>query len=190
MSAVIFWQINETTFEYVIPDATTSENHRVSNQVTSHPVELGVEVADHIIAQPDEISIEGVLSNTPVEYMAALRNPPDRAEQIYEKLLDLREKGYLAYILTSLRQYENMALVSFTVPRDAERGGSIFVQLTFRQVKVAESAVVDAPEPTMERARPEKKLGRQSTEPASREISSKSLTLRLTLRGLKAFFGS
>jgi len=55
-----------TAFAFEI-DAILSENHLMRSLVTSSPVEDGATIADHIILQPEEISIRGIVSNTPVK---------------------------------------------------------------------------------------------------------------------------
>ena len=177
---VIVWEIDEITDTAVMPDATITEVHKSGNRVTSHPIEEGVDVSDHIIAMPDGIELECVFTNTPVEFLASLRNPADRAYELYEKLLDLKEKGYLAKILTTLREYDNMVLTSMKAPRDVKWRDSILLQLSFQRVTIAESKIVDAPTPAIERGKPKKPIGRKNTAPASREIErSTSLTLAL-----------
>jgi len=47
-------------------DCTVSERHRFTAEVTTHPVESGSEVTDHVVAQPDEITLDCVISNKPV----------------------------------------------------------------------------------------------------------------------------
>lgn len=47
-------------------DATLSQSHESTNTVTEHPVEDGANMSDHIRPDLDTLSLEGVISNTPV----------------------------------------------------------------------------------------------------------------------------
>ena len=47
-------------------DATISQGHQGQNEVTDHPVERGINIADHSRPKPDTIQIDGVISNTPI----------------------------------------------------------------------------------------------------------------------------
>jgi hypothetical protein len=47
-------------------DATLSQVHESANTVTEHPVESGANMSDHIRPDLDTLSLEGVISNTPV----------------------------------------------------------------------------------------------------------------------------
>ena len=173
-NTVIYWEPSVGWGQTVVPDACISQEHKGSNQVTSHPVELGVNISDHIITDPDELTMECFFSSHVCEPAAGLRNPIDRAAQFYEKLMDLKDKGYLAIVVTKLRQYESMALVSMSAPRSAELGDSVQVNLTFRQVKTVQSKTVDAPTPTVDRAKSKKVMGRKDTKPASSKVELKT----------------
>lgn len=48
-------------------DVSLSETHGVSAEVTDHPVEEGANIADHIRPQPRTFSIQGLVTNTPIE---------------------------------------------------------------------------------------------------------------------------
>jgi hypothetical protein len=183
---IIYWEHEGSTatapFFVSLPDATLSELHRAGNVVTRHPIETGSAISDHVIGEPDGVEVEAYWTNTPVELLASLRNPRDRAEREYEKLMDLQIKAYLAVIISKLRQYDNMVLTKLEAPRDSSTGDGVLVRMTFERVTFAESQLVDAPEPIVARAKPVKPQGRQSTEPASREIASRSLLLRIASR--------
>ena len=47
-------------------DAVTSEQHSLSGNVTTHPVEDGADMSDHFRDAPPSVHIEGVISDTPV----------------------------------------------------------------------------------------------------------------------------
>lgn len=63
------------TLAWILPDSGTeidfdlvvSENHTNSSQVTDHPVEKGVNVADHVRPEPVTLSLEVVMTNTPLD---------------------------------------------------------------------------------------------------------------------------
>lgn len=48
-------------------DVSLSETHSVSAEVTDHPVEEGANIADHIRPQPRTFSMQGFVTNTPIE---------------------------------------------------------------------------------------------------------------------------
>ncbi len=48
-------------------DVSVREGHGVSAEITDHPVESGANIADHIRPLPRTISIEGIVTNHPIE---------------------------------------------------------------------------------------------------------------------------
>lgn len=52
-------------------DATPSETHIISATITEHPVETGVALTDHVRQNPFKITVEVVISNTPIDLPSA-----------------------------------------------------------------------------------------------------------------------
>lgn len=52
-------------------DATLSENHDFNNSVSQYPVEDGSSLSDNIRVNPDELTITGIISNTPVDNISS-----------------------------------------------------------------------------------------------------------------------
>jgi hypothetical protein len=48
-------------------DCSISEQHSSQAEVSRHPVEDGADVTDHVRLQPDSLSIEGLVTNQPIE---------------------------------------------------------------------------------------------------------------------------
>lgn len=55
------------TIDEIWLDCSVRETHTLSADVTEHPVETGADVADHIRPRARTVSIEGLISNTPIE---------------------------------------------------------------------------------------------------------------------------
>lgn len=146
-------------------DAMISERQRFSNDVTNFPIESGSSISDHVIQAPEEVEIEGFVTNTPIEFLSGLRSgSEDRVLNAYLMLLDMAGYKYpgkayrfneleviaedeqyrpeykLVDILTGLRLYTDMVLVDLTIPRDAKTGDTIHFTATFRKVTSVELA--------------------------------------------------
>jgi hypothetical protein len=51
----------------IIPfDAILDELHETVSEITEHPVEVGVDVTDHVRPLPDRLNLVGVISNQPI----------------------------------------------------------------------------------------------------------------------------
>ena len=55
----------------LVLDATITESQSFRNEVTEFPVESGSKISDHVIQSPEEITIEGYVTNTPIEQLDA-----------------------------------------------------------------------------------------------------------------------
>jgi hypothetical protein len=199
--AQIKW-IGATGQEYTITvDASIHETHKASSTVTDHPVEIGSNVADHIRPDPDELSMECVISNHPsflprdhmggvvqqaVQIKGAQKTAADevnkvplaggaiglvastlpvptsalgqigigkydvgivqgwsgefdRVTECYQELLKIRRTGQLVRILTTLRSYDNMAMLVCDVDRVAASGASMDLALEFKNVRFGQT---------------------------------------------------
>lgn len=65
-------QINLSSTEIIEFDASVREEHIAEVEVTEHPVESGIAVTDHARPKPLEITIEGVITNTPLNRQQTL----------------------------------------------------------------------------------------------------------------------
>lgn len=138
-------------------DASVAETHNDEVEVTDHPVEDGSDVSDHMRKLPQTVILEGMISNSPLVFLASVQAPSpvigdftptfDRVEAGYAKLREFQEAGVLVDVITSLRSYSNMAILSIAVNRAAPSGNILSFVLTLREVKIAKSLTVDLPTP-------------------------------------------
>lgn len=65
-------------------DALINESPNTSAQVTRDPVEGGVSISDHVILDPEDLTIEGLITNTPIDdpgtQMAGVTGAPASVE--------------------------------------------------------------------------------------------------------------
>jgi hypothetical protein len=78
MSVTLSWLSGDQTQEASF-DAVVTETHSRSAQVTSHPVEQGADVADHVYIEPLHLTLECVVTNTPLA-TPATQNRNSRGE--------------------------------------------------------------------------------------------------------------
>lgn len=117
-------------------DASLQENHVLENEITEFPVEEGTDITDHIRKKPERVTITGIITNHPNTFGGALGNP-DRAGEAYEKFLEMVNKAQVVTVVTTLRQYANMAIESISIPRSAQKGQHIEVTISLREIKTA-----------------------------------------------------
>lgn len=158
-------------------DAARNEEHEFASEVTEHPVEEGADIADHVRRQPNNVTIEGVVSDTPIGEVAGLRDegalPSDQAFALLQEIADSRRP---VTVETSLQVFDNMILSSLNVPRDARTGDSFQFTAQFVQI-----ALVTNQRTTIETASPR---GRNKVNRGNKP----SRTARLSLLGTPQLF--
>ncbi len=118
-------------------DAALTENHNLSADVTEFPVEDGSTISDHVIVKPRQYSCTGVISNSPLAAIAALRNaatePATEGRQILEAILETKK---VITIQTTLRSYANMVMESLSFEESSTTGDALRFAASFRQITI------------------------------------------------------
>jgi len=135
-------------------DCTVTETHTATSTVTEHPVESGSNITDHIRPEPVQLSITGIVSDTPIgarEVQRAIKiggvsvqikqqetptSPTGFGRAAWSKLDAMRLAAKPVTVLTRDKKYESMALVSLSVPKEAKTGGALYFTAQFKQVRI------------------------------------------------------
>lgn len=126
-------------------DLALTEEHDFESEVTEYPVESGADVSDNIRNKPLEITLEGIVSDTPIGAIAldatrrAESGTPLPSLDAYTRILAIRDARELVTIETSLGKFERMALTRLAVPRDRTTGKALKFTVSFRQVNVVQN---------------------------------------------------
>lgn len=134
-------------------DAAITEEHSFSNTVSTYPVENGSDIADHIKQNPDQITIEGFITNSPVKNIIQMRIDPnqgagDITQNTYGILLSILGRTgkppVLIDVFTTMRIFTDMVMTKLSVPRDGQLGDALkftcdFVHL--RKVTLAQATI-------------------------------------------------
>jgi len=130
-------------------DVFVREEPAFSNEITEHQVESGSDIADHVRAKPTTLTVEGIVSDTPIGDLADRRAssvPP--SQEAYERLQDINKARQPVTVVTSLSTYTDMVIETLTPPRDRRTGKALRFTCVFKQVRVAEvdkAARIDLP---------------------------------------------
>ena len=118
-------------------DVTTGETHTFPLEVTSYPVEKGADIADHVRAKPIKVSLDCIVSDTPIGAVASHATRKDGSipsGTIYQKLLKLRQDGTPVVVSTSLDVFEDMVLSDLSVPRESGEPHQLHFKAEFTQI--------------------------------------------------------
>lgn len=162
-------------------EVTEEERHRMSAQVTEHPVERGASITDHMRPERDVLTLQVVISATPL--FAPDEDLPTRIRDAWEQLLDARNRALLAVVTTSTRTYEDMVLIEAVASKRSADGTWLRAELTFAEVVLVATELVDDPTPARPRDRIQKNVGDQATTEAPPQLRS------VARRALDAVFG-
>lgn len=176
----IFYPDSKARLGELVVDAFVKESHTLSAEITEHPLENGATIHDHIHIKPFSLSIDGVISNTPMTLVgltafdSAMRSIEGESNDIvahaFETIEELFAKRQPISIATSLKVYHKMVLESLSI----ERGGgfyneSLHFNCTAKQLRITHQERIQLPEPTVSRAKPKQKKGLQETKPMGPE---------------------
>jgi hypothetical protein len=82
-------------------DATTREIHVAGSQVTTHPIEKGSDVADHVQVNQPRLTIEAVVSNTPLETPKS--NVDGATGEVRGLNLNVKDSKFITFGVTTTR---------------------------------------------------------------------------------------
>jgi len=169
--AVLFGRIGGKIGELQL-DANLSETHSYVNEVSQFPVEVGSDIIDNIKLNPDKITINGMVSNSPVSVLfsdvtdivnrrgnnveakrTSRDGTPTRVESAQDILLRISgrkingndEEPELVTIVTGLRVYTDMALTNLNITRTGTTGQALPFTADFIKVQTVESETIAIP---------------------------------------------
>lgn len=140
-------------------DATVTEDHVMENDVTEDPVEDGPPTTDNIRERSDTLTLECVISESPIGDMVTERKQPtsrlvtrpggialptavtvDPYRSIVnegrEYMRELAKSGRPVVVETATRIYDSMGIVSIRETRDAKTGEAFRFTAMFKQVRI------------------------------------------------------
>ena len=192
MALTLIYRPSLAIIDTVTLDASLSEMHHGENEITEHPVETGADITDHINPKSDTVTIEGLVSNTPITATQNTRAVSSQGQQLqtttqqeqpagkvgyaesaYRALLDIKDSGKIITIVTKLRTYTSMAMVSLDVPRNAQVGDVVRFTAVFKAIRTVQNQSFYTPVKTVI-AQKKAKLGTKGTTvitPPAKDVS-------------------
>ena len=161
----------------IILDATISERHDHSSEVTTHPIETGGFVADHIYENPRVVTIEGEITDSPIVPFNIMAGLSARRLEAYDQLVLIHKARAVVRLVTGLKVYADMVMRSLSVPRDPGTGGRLQFSAEFVEIRQVTSEVVGVATPKPEqkdKVVAEQSRGRQEVRPAPEAVAQKA----------------
>lgn len=138
-------------------DVLLDESNEWTSEVTTNPVEDGAPIADHIRRMPDRLTFTGMVSNTKlsgsfidlivgqISSFIDGAGGEDRIQTTIGLLRKLHESRTPVTIYTKWGVYNDMALMSCSLPRNASIGQSVQFTLSFTEIRIVSTQTVDVP---------------------------------------------
>lgn len=125
-------------------DGTLSENIEQGTQYPEHPVESGYNVTDTRITDPQRVSIEGIISRTPL-WLDDADVDPLYLERTLEALEAVERNGEEVTVTTALRAYAKRRISRLSIGFGQSDGESVRVSFDLIQIRTVTAQTVDVP---------------------------------------------
>lgn len=179
----IVYGSSKTAIGELMVDAFISESHSFSAEISEHPVESGQSIVDHVRNLPITLTIDGIISNTPMSMIGLTafdsanrflnKESNDFSARAFEKIEKLFQDRKPLTICTSIKDYRNMVLESLSVERGAGSNESLHFKCTAKQICIVEQSLIKIPQSTTTRTQPKQRKGLQEAKPVPpKEIES------------------
>jgi hypothetical protein len=127
-------------------DAVPSVGDDMSVTVTDHPVEDGADISDHIRDTPDKLTLDAIVSRTPIEFGPLLLLEDSwRHETAWDLLSSWLKAHVLLFVSVGATTYDNMAIESLTRSRTADVGEALQVSIKLKEIIKVVASEVAAP---------------------------------------------
>lgn len=116
-------------------DTMVTEEHKYTSRVTYYPVESGTIVSDHILNQPNVVTLSGLVSDTPLNIFA----PFNRSIAAFNALIQIHDQRQVIDVVTGIKIYKNMAITSLDVPRSMRTGQTLTFNIELQSILTADN---------------------------------------------------
>ena len=122
-------------------DATLREDTETNSTLTSHPIEFGAVISDHVFDNPKTYVVEGGVTDTPMGFVgddpagdSFSGSNATRSQAAWELLQRIKAAGDVFDVQTGLELIEDVVLISLVNSREAATSKALFVRMTLQQV--------------------------------------------------------
>jgi hypothetical protein len=169
--------------EFITFDATERATHSGTAELTRHPVQRGVDFTDHVRRNPRELSLNVIVTDTPVLLLPALRATPavaggdinKRSKEAWDFLEALKDAGDVVNVSTKLKDYLNMVITDLSVSQDKDTSNIIAASIMLEEIRVGTTESQPLSDPVDPGRSEERDLGKKTTTPSGNASTVDSL---------------
>jgi len=126
-------------------DALIDSDENWDADVPVFPVETGFEVSDTIILRAITLNMRIYLTNTPVTWRRLHGSGPHRIQEVLDRLRQIYLRKEPITVNTGDADYEDMAIVNITLPKNIAVGMAREIPISFQQIRTVEAATTTVP---------------------------------------------
>ncbi len=134
-------------------DVMMDETHEWTADVVTNPVENGSPISDHIRLMPDKLTINGMISDAPLNPEFGLQFPgaidggtySARMQTHFEMLRELMAARLPVVVYTRYKSYTDMAITSINIARSSGIGECLPFTMQFTNINIVNTQIVDVP---------------------------------------------
>ncbi len=122
-------------------DVATKIAPTFTAKATSHPIERGSNASDHLIDDPNGLSMDCIVSDSPSGEMVSIRaaEPGVPSANAMAKMLTLKREKKIITVSTKHRTYKDMVLLAFTPTFDRDTGEALRFTLVFQLMTLVQN---------------------------------------------------
>ena len=140
-------------------DVVSARTYRFAAKVTENPIEDGSVINDHVVEQPDVVTVEGIVSDTPVTRASGVTSPAEvktkgnvepglgerRSQGAYDLMEDIYRGRLLCTLICEFTMFDDMILEQWEVQKSKDRTGGLFFSATFKKLVTVETLTGQLP---------------------------------------------
>lgn len=117
----------------IFADVKVTETHKMQSTITDQTLEDGSSVHEHVIPQPEQITIQIEETNNTAgsRFVGGFYGP----QQTFDKLTELWKKAIPLTITTQHKQYKNMAIVNMPILHRAPYRNALQITIDLKKLE-------------------------------------------------------
>lgn len=147
-------------FNELMVEGHPVESYRYTATPTTHPIERGADTTDHVIDGLDIIEFELIVPRATKD--PRINFDPDRPTTVIDTFRRLKSQAIPVDFETRRGQFEGFLISEVGEERTVENGDGARFNLSLQQLITSTLETVEAPSPSVERARPQRDRGQQN----------------------------
>ena len=120
-------------------DAVLTESIEHNSKVTEFPIEIGADINDHVIAEPEVYVMTGIVSDTPITWGSTTYESTSQATRslsAYEILQKLWLAGTVFSIKTGYLEIQDVVIQKFSTAKDTSRASVFEFSATIKKLNL------------------------------------------------------